>query len=299
MAKHGQSFVEFLIAIFLFLGVVSALFITSSVRIKGEVEKIQAQDSILKANLMATLALRESGPLNLELDAINASNICGLSDRNGHILINKTQNLKNSASFGRYSGCLGTNSSWNLQYEVIGVTNTTIAACPTLSPDTLQICNQATQLRVGAQTGRLQATKYELELFFPTMDKLNLVGSSITTGTKITMTNASSNLGSGSPGTYVHGSTLLVIFNLSSATGQETVTVSTNNLPITSFIKRISTPTGVQVNVTINEFTSSDFLGARLDGVVSKRGFATAKRFILLNTTVGLYPTIVRLSTWL
>ena len=296
--KKGQSFVEFLIAIFLFLSIIAALLISSSIRIKGEVEKMREQDAILRANLMATVAMSETGPALWESGAA-LPQLCGLNDGNNHILLNKTRKFKlfNSED---YTGCLGINTSWQLSYQVAGIPFKSSAIadvnCPLASSsNVLQICNSNAQLNVSANTSMAGPIKYEIEMFFPNVEGISNLQNQSYAGSVINITNAS-NIYSGEAGTYVRGTAVSVIFNLTGNTGLQWFTFINNGLPIKGFIKRISTPASVEVNVTMDHYEAVEFIGSRLGA--TKKNFAEVQRFVLLNTTAELAPAVVRVSTW-
>ncbi len=296
--KKGQSFIEFLIAIFLFLGIIAALLLSSSIRIKGEVEKIAEQDAILQANLMAAVAMGETGPALWESGATLPQR-CGLNDGNAHILLNKIRKFK-LFNFEDYAGCLGINTSWQLSYQVVGIPFKSSAVadvnCPLASSSNiLQICNSNAQLNISANTSMVGPVKYEIEMFFPNIEGISNLQNQSYAGSAINITNTS-NIYSGEAGTYVRGTAVSVTFNLTGNTGLQWFTIISNGLPIKGFIKRISTPPSIEVNVTIDHYEAVDFIGARLG--TAKKNFAEAQRFVLLNTTSELAPAIVRVSTW-
>src|SRR3989344_3077567 len=190
--KKGQSFVEFLIALFLFLGIIATLMITSSIRVKDEAEKIGEQSAALKANLMANIALRETGPTNWQLDNINITKTCGLSDGNGHILVSKILTLK-GFDFGTYSGCLGTNTSWQLKYNMISLGSATItnAACLPPTANAIRICKLDTgRLNITTRTTSVDPVQYELEMFFPGVETLSQLSNDMPGGSSLTLTSA-------------------------------------------------------------------------------------------------------------
>ncbi len=300
--KKGQSFVEFLIALFLFLGIIAALMITSSIRVKDEAEKIGEQSAALKANLMANIALREAGPTNWQFDSINVTKICGLSDGNGHAWLSKILVLA-GFDFGTYSGCLGTNVSWQLKYDIIGLGNSTIAPTACLPPtsNAIRICKLNTnRLNITTRTTSVDPVRYELEMFFPNVETLSQLSNDMPGGSSLTLTNAR-NIGAGEAGTNVRGASFVAVFNLTAAHNVRGFEVSTNNLPILGIIKRVSVPTYFDFNLTIDNNPASDFLGARIG--LNKKGIAEAWRFALMNTTNGLgavelAPTMVRMYVW-
>ncbi len=300
--KRGQSFVEFLIALFLFLSIVTALMITTSIRIKGEAEKIGEQSAALKANLMANIALRETGPSNWQLDTRNVTKTCGLSDGNGHLWLSKILVLKDF-DFGEYSGCLGTNVSWQLKYDVIGLGNSTITPTNCLPPtsNAIRICKLNTnRINITTRTTSVEKITYELEMFFPNVETLSQLSNDMPGGSSLTLTNAR-NIYVGEAGTNVRGASFVAIFNLTAQNQVRGFEISTNNLPIKGFIKRVSAPTYLNFNLTIDNNPASDFLGAAVG--LNKRGIAEAWRFALMNTTNGLgnvelAPTMVRVYAW-
>ncbi len=300
--KRGQSFVEFLIALFLFLGIIATLMITSSIRIKDEVEKIGEQSAALKANLMANVAFRETGPANWQLDTVNVTKTCGLSDGNGHMLISKIIALK-GFDFGTYSGCLGTNVSWQLKYDVVGLGNSTItnAACQPPTANAIRICKLNTnRLNITTRTTSIDPVRYELEMFFPSVETLSQLSNDMPGGSSLTLTSAR-NIGAGEAGTNVRGASLLAVFNLTASNNVRGFEISTSNLPLLGFVKRVSVPIYFEFNLTIDNNPTSDFLGTRIG--LNKKGIAEAWRFVLLNTTDGqgnpeLAPTMARVYAW-
>jgi hypothetical protein len=297
--KKGQSFVEFLIALFLFLGIITTLMITSSIRIKDEAEKIGEQSAALKANLMADIALREAGPVNWQLDTVNVTKTCGLSDGNGHILISKVLALR-GFDFSTYSGCLGTNTSWQLKYDLIGLGSATNAACLSPNLNTIAICKSSGSISVNLITTSLSTATYELEMFFSGVETLSQISNNLPGGSSLTLTNAR-NIYAGEAGTNVRGASLLAVFNMTALNGVKGFEVSTNAQPIIGFIKRVSVPTYFDFNLTLDNNLANDFLGARIG--LNKKGIAEAWRFVLMNTTNGLggvelVPARVRMYAW-
>ncbi len=288
-AKNAQSFTEFLIAAFLFLIIVSAIFITIVRRSGTETARVADLTSFQKANILATLALRDTGPINWQNSA-GLPSICGLADGNGHVLLSKWRRFGNY-TFDFYGGCLGINTTWQISYNIRGFPDrldTTVACTPTAGRAV--ICRFANGLGVYVNTST--SAILDAEIFFPNATSATITQSadSPLEANDVATTDATPD-----------GMKVVLQFR-TSVSDRDNVTILAAPWNTTS-VKSISFKSFdnlTDLNATIGDVRITDSIGVPIRARFFKPNFAEISRGAAINNTDtgDLFPAVFKFVVW-
>ena len=287
--RTGQSFTEFLIAAFLFLIVVSVIFLTLIHRSSTETERVGDLVSFQKAELLATLALRDTGAISWQNSA-GIPTVCGLNDGNSHALLSKWLRFSNY-TFDFYGGCLGINTTWQISYTIRGFPDRldTAGACtPTI--DRAVLCRFANGFGVDVNTST--GATLNAEIFFPN-------------ATTISVTQSSNNPleGNDAATTEVTPDGARVILQLRTSVNDRdniTIAVAPWNTTGVKSISFKSYDNKTDLNVTIGDVRILDSIGVPIRAQFFKTNFAEIERVAALNNsnTGDLFPTLFKFVVW-
>ncbi|MBI2040936.1 MAG: hypothetical protein HYT16_02420 [DPANN group archaeon] len=287
--KTAQSFTEFLIAAFLFLIIVSAVFITVIRKSGTETERAADLTSFQKASILSTIALRDTGPISWQ-NSPGLPAICGLGDGNGHVLLSKWLRFSNY-TFDFYGGCLGINTTWQASYAIRGFPDSldTNAAC-TPTRDRAVICRFANGLGVYVNTSNNAIL--DAELFFPNA-----------TSATVTQSVASPLEANDVATTDATPDGIKVVLQLRTSAGdRDNITILAvpwNTTAVKSiYFKSFDNLT--DINVTIGDVKILDSIGVQTSARFFKPNFAEIRRGAAINNTNtgDLFPAVFKFVVW-
>ncbi|MEM2874297.1 MAG: hypothetical protein QW063_02540 [Candidatus Nanoarchaeia archaeon] len=262
MLRKGQTWIEFIVATVVFLFIIAFLFISATLQVRDEVEKIQLQTACMKANALVNLLQQPGSPINWQ--TTNGVDIFGLSNSDGtSVLLAKWLRAK---EFGYVNISVNStpSSPWKLSYKIYAFEPKIDTNCAV--GDAITICRDFDKLGITANSS--QQAQSNLILFLPFSTASLGTGSTNESDDIITLT-------------HENGTRLYLRLNTNS-TDQDFINLTFMPNPNLIFIESVQIEGVQKLTLFLGNVSAIDSFGAQ---TIDQRNLCTFKTKGLLKLT--------------